>query len=347
MRPFSTILVLLSIILSGCVSETPDADPDEGRLSDPTVDPPRPRVYDLESGILSQEWSVGDWWRYKVEYTSGESYDAKIFVYDEDGQYYHITSDSRDLILRSTIQHHPNLTPVEKGTLAQSIHGVKVEDFQWPMKNGTWTGPYRDTQATWTTSFQDLQTGKGPVPGFKTEMSFPDGNPRVVHGWSPVTKWFTDLTFDFDGVAPVDVTVTLQDWGTNHTGTFPLVEFIDHVHRPFPAYTVPPDPANVPGGEATDTFVFQEEGATLMWVMFAGAGGPGDFEYSLGHSGSQASHSFPWRPTAAGSYFAWGEIEGPPTGEWGVTGTGSAQGFAFLFLEAYEVRTTEGSLPME
>jgi hypothetical protein len=343
-KPIRTILALACFALAGCTADKPPADAD-GDVPDSPSGTGAPNETPLGASISDPPaWNLGDWWQYRVDYASGESYTAKIIVYAEDGTNYYVTSEDRELVMRSTIQHYPNFGPVEKGTLANWIHGTKVNDFRWPMENGSWTDTYRDSQATWETDRTELPTGNGPVQGFRTAMRFEDGETRIVQGWSPQTKWYTEYAFDFDGIPPVDVTIRLEDWGSNHTGSFPIVELVEGVHRPFPTLVLPPDPMNLPQGESQDTFQVVQDGSSIMWAMFAAAGGNGDFEYGMGHLESQASHSFSWRPTGAASYFAWGEIADAATGEWGVTGTGAAEGSAFLFLEAYEVRTRQGSL---
>jgi hypothetical protein len=147
-------------------------------------------------------------------------------------------------------------------------------------------------------------------------------------------------------VAPTDVTFTLKDWGSNYTGSLPVVEFIDGVHRTFPAValgsTTPP-PAQAP--QSTASMKIGAAGSSLLVGMFATAGGAGDFEAQLQPtSGPGTGFSYSWRPPAAGSHFEWHEYKNPAVGDWNVAGSGSAQASAFLFLEAYEARTTQTTL---
>jgi hypothetical protein len=329
-------LVVL-VLLAGCT--TTDAD----ERTTPTDGPPLGADESRSatgSGALPV-WQVGDWWSYQVDYASGESHLAKLIVYDEDSANYYVTADDRALILRAAFTHYPTLGAVAKTDLSQTIHGVKVEALRFPMMNGTWSGAYRDFPATWTTTAATLPTGKGPVEGFITTMrNDDDGLVRITNGWSAATQWYTHFIFDFDGVAPADVTYTLLDWGSDFRGTFPVVEVIDHVHRPFPTLAVaPPDVPQAP--DALDALAdFEIQDGSILWGFFAAAGGPGLFRIQIGHESSGAYHEMEWRPGTAGGTFQWEEIEAPDAGSWGLSATGVAQSSAFLFVEAYEVRTT-------
>lgn len=339
------------LALAGCAGDAPpvpsssaaatDADPGAGGAT-----------FDFEAGIPVPLWSVGDWWQYRVEFNSGETYDSKTVVYAEDGSSYYVTSEDRELLLRSGITHYPTFGPVTKSRLNQLIHGVEVGFLRFPMMNASWEAPYRDFTGVYHSGFAQLATAKGPVPGFFTVMHHGgDGLFRMSNGWSPIPKWFTNFTFDFDGIPPLDVTITLQDWGTNYTGTLPVVELVEGVHRPFPTVVVgPPDPASPPNPSqapaATATFMKRDGGTSMLVSMFAGAGGAGSFEYRLTSAASPATgFEYAWRPTSAGSHFEWHEVTAAPAGEWRVTGGGSAQASAFLFLEAYEVMDAGVTLP--
>lgn len=310
----------------------------------------RPPEFDFTTGIAVPRWSVGDWWSYSIRYESGETYEAKFVVFSEDGSSYRVTTDDRELILRAGITHYPNIGGVVKSTLNQFIHGVEVSFLKFPMKNGTWEAPYRDFTGAYETHFSQLDTGKGEVPGFVTTMRHAgDGQVRFVHGWSPVTKWFTDFQFDFDGTGTPDVVVALRDWGTDFNGTLPVVELVDLVHRPFPTVVIgPPDPANPPGPEQPpmqDAFTIEGEGSSLLLSIFASSGGPGRFDFGVDpHSEPAMGYAMEWQPSAAGSHFAWAEHPEVPSGPYNVVGQGWAQGSAFLFGEAYEVRTTQVTL---
>ena len=339
-------VLLLAILLSGCADTGGSGPVRDTPVSEQDDEPPVP-AWDWDAGIPVPRWSVGDWWLYHVEYASGETYDAHVVVHAEDGAHYHVTADDRELLLRSGITHYPTFGAVGKSGMKQSIHGAEVEYLRFPMKNGTWSAPYRDFTGDYSTTYALLEAGDEVVPGFRTTMAdAADGSFRFSHGWSPVTRWFTDFTFDFDGVDPPDVVYTLQDWGSDFTGTLPLVELIDRVHRVFPTLAAAP-PAGAPAQPppAQETITVEQDGASLLVAMFAGAGGPGKFDFNVGPaSAPQEGYAMEWRPTGPGGHFAWREHADVPRGEWGVLGAGAAQGFAFLFGEVYEVRTSETSL---
>lgn len=336
----------VSLLLAGCLSaQGPSQDEDEDQVPSENGIAPDPSL-PLDVVPAPPPWSVGDWWVYEVAYASGETYETRFVVHAEDATSWSVTAEDRELMLRAAFNHHPNFSPVEKGSLAQWIHGQKVEDLRWPMENGTWSGKYREDEATWVTSFvPGLATAKGQVPGFTTEMSYPaDGRVRAQHSWSPVTKWFTEYSWDFDGRPPVDVTYRLKDWGADHAGTFPLVEVVDRVHRPFPAFALPvgAEAAEQPGHE--EPFKIEADGASLLWAVFAAAGGPGTFEYGLDYAEPPVDGLYAWRPTEAGSHFVWGEVPDAPVGDWKAVGVATAQVSASHFFEIYEARTTEGTL---
>ncbi len=250
---FLSFLLLGPALLAGCTEDKGPSDAAGGSDAAPTAPagagaddaPP----FDFDAGIPVPVWSIGDWWQYQVDYSSGESYDTKIVVYDEDDSTLFVTAEDRELQLRAGITHYPTLGAVAKTTLNGFIHGTEVSFLRFPMQNGTWEGPYRDFTGSYSTTYALLPTPRGEVPGFITTMNdSADGSFRFRHGWSPVTKWFTDFTFDFDGVDPPDVVFTLQDWGSGYNGTLPVVELVDRIHRVFPALgAAPPDPADPQG----------------------------------------------------------------------------------------------------
>lgn len=339
--------LVLGLAWSGCTQGSEDALdaalPTDATMG--TTDAAEPTWFNPDGTVDVPIWHVGDWWHYNVKYSSGETYDAKIVVSDDTGNY-EITSDSRELLLRAAFTHYPTFGKVNQATLNHQIHGIDVPFLKFPMQNQTWEAQYRDFTATFTSTYGTLPTGKGAVPGFTTTMvNAADGNVRLVQGWSPVTKYFTSFNWDFDGVAPNDVEFTLQDWGTGFTGTIPVLEITDGVHRVFPTFALaPPNPASPPpvaAPEARESFTLSE-GQILIWGLFAVVGGPADFEIHLVESGSgQQTHYSPWRPTAATSHFEWHEIADAPPGQWDIIGTGTAQNSAFLFLETYGVKTTQ------
>ncbi|HEX9815795.1 MAG TPA: hypothetical protein VGB18_02340 [Candidatus Thermoplasmatota archaeon] len=341
------VLTAIFVLVSGCAGGDGSEDPGAAAPTSSTTTGAGNQTDLLFGPDGSAElpgWQLGDWWDYEVKYNSGESYTTKIVVYSEDGGNYYITSDSTELLMRSAFTHYPTFGPVKKASLEHVIHGVDVPFLKFPMRTQTWEAPYRDFTGAFSTIPSTLPTGQGSVRGFTTTMTdAADGNIRMVNGWSPITKYFTSFEWDFDGVAPIDVEMKLQKWGTNHTGAVPFLEITEGAHRMFPVVAVaPPNPAAPPptsSPEARATFTAPAD-ADFLVGMFAGAGGPGNFEFTLSQPGSsQAPYSYPWRPTAAETHFEWHHVENVPAGEWNIVGAGSAQGFAFLFLEAYAVKT--------
>lgn len=342
-----TFLAAAVLLLSGCAgTDEPETVPSGSAATSPSTGAGNSTdsLFNPDGSAELPTWQVGDWWEYSVKYDSGESYTAKVVVYSEDGGNYLITSDSKDLLMRSAFDHYPTFGPVKKTNLDHVVHGVDVPFLKFPMRVQTWEQPYRDFTGAFSTQEATLPTGQGPVRGFVTTMTnAADGNTRMVNAWSPITKYFTSFEWDFDGVAPIDVDIKLQKWGTNHTGSLPVLDITEGAHRMFPVTAVaPPNPAAPPptsSPEARATFTAPAE-SDLLVGMFAGAGGPGNFEFTLSQPGSpQAPYSYPWRPTAAGSHFEWHHVEKVPAGEWNIVGAGSAQGFAFMFLEAYAIKT--------
>ena len=341
------LLVVLVVLLAGCAGDdsatTSGVTPTAGDASS-SAEP----ALNFTGGIPAPRWNVGDWWQYQVEFTSGDRFDAKLVVYAKEGGNYLVTSDNRDLVLRATFNHYPNIGPVVASSLNQFIHGVEVSYLKFPMKNGTWQAQYRDAQAQYQAQYAVLDAGAEKVPGFAATLrNQADGRVRMSYGWSPVTKWFTNVTWDFDGNAPVDVTYRLMAWGTNYTGTLPVVQLIEAAHRAFPAYAVPPPTGGTPASPQGSTAPMKvgAAGSAAILGIFAGAGGPGSFEYGLTPQGASGSpEKYEWRPAAAGSYFRWHKTENIAMGDWQVFGSGRAQNSAFLFLEAYEARTTQRTL---
>jgi hypothetical protein len=349
MRAAWLALALVTLALAGCVGndgkqndDAPhDADGTDG--DDVPAGGPDPRALPV--------WNVGDWWSYNVEFASGESYRARIVVHDEDGGNYLITPDDRELLLRAAFPHHPNFSPVAKADLSQTVHGEKVEHLRFPMANATWTATYRGAPTEYRVAEATLQTGKGSVEGFVTTIrNADDGRLRMSNGWSAEVKWYTNLTWDFDGHGPPEVTYTLNEWGSDAAGTFPVLTVRDLVHRPFPTIGVPtPDPADPPGlppddlPEATEAVAISE-GSSLLWGMFAVAGGNGLFRAQIGHESSGAYEVMEWQPSAADEHFAWAMVESPDPGQWGLSAGGAAQEWAFLFVEAFEIVAGEVTL---
>lgn len=344
------------VVLAGCM-EDGDSDSASEAGAEPGMAPPADGTLPAtETGpVKAPLWNVGDWWSYQVDYDSGESYDARFVVHAEDSGRYLVTADDRELVLRAAFTHYPTFGAVSASDLSQDVHGTKVQYLRFPLQHDNWTGTFRDFPASYTTVPGTVQTGKGPLDGFVTTMrNSDDGLVRMSNGYSPEAKWFTNFTFDFDGVAPQDVVYTLQDWGANHTGSLPVLEVVDGVHRVFPTLALPaPDPANPPAvppappavAESHDTMEIAGEGSSLLWGLFAGAGGQGVFEFSLSQPQSGAPpHHFEWQPTGFASLFEWGEIPNAAPGQWEVLCTGAAQGFAFMFCETYEVRTSDMTL---
>ncbi len=347
-----TFLAAATVLLSGCAGSDDSENPPGVSWSSATL----PAAGNATDALFGPDgsaqlpvWNIGDWWQYDVAYSTGESYTTKIVVYAEDGGNYYITSDSKELLMRSAFTHYPTFGAVKKSTLSHLIHGVEVPFLKFPMQNQTWEAPYRDFTGAFSSELTLLVAGKGQVQGFRTTMTnTADGAIRMINGWSPATKYFTYFIWDFDGAEPTEVEFNLQDWGANFTGSLPVLDITEGAHRTFPATAVaPPNPAAPPptsSPEARATFTAPAD-SDLLVGMFAGAGGPGNFEFTLSQPGSsQAPYSYPWRPTAAGSHFEWHHVENAPAGEWTIVGAGSAQGSAFLFLEAYAIKTLTADL---
>jgi hypothetical protein len=342
-----SIALLVLLLLAGC-SGTDEAAVDARQgLLPPTTSAPPPGM-DFTAGIPVPVWNVGDWWQYTVVYNSGETYDAKIIVYKQEGGKYLITTDNTDLLMRAAFNHYPTISAVTKTSLDQFIHGVQVSHFKFPMKNQSWSAPYRDFEMKYETKFATLDSPMGKVPGFTTTLHHGvDGKLRMAHGWSPLTKWFTDFTWDFDGTGPVDVTARLTSFGSNFTGTVPVVDLVEIVHRPFPTVFVPPGttPTTPNPQQSSVAFKVGAAGSTLLVGMFAGAGGQGSFQMEIAQQGGAAAPTrYEWQPTAAGSHFEWHRIPNPAVGDWHLAAEGAAQNSAFLFGEAYEARTTQATL---
>jgi hypothetical protein len=335
-------MALFVAVLGGCAGPTADESlASSPEASDtPTESATQESLFAPDGSAALPEWRVGDWWEYNVVYATGETYDSRFVVHASDASNYYLTCDNRDLLLRALFTHYPTFGAVTRSTFNHFIHGVEVPFFKFPMKNQTWQAPFRAFTAEFESHYAMLPTGKGEVPGFLTTMTdTADGNPRFVSGWSPEAKYFTSFIWNFDGVGPTDVTFTLKDWGSAHKGTVPVLEITEGVHRPFPTQAVaPPNPPTPPTGnpEARATFT-SPEGSDIVFGMFASAGGPGNFDFFIGNADRNAE--YPWRPTAAASYFSWDLYASPPAGEWNVVGAGSAQNFAFMFLEAYAIKT--------
>ncbi|MBI2077017.1 MAG: hypothetical protein HYT80_01415 [Euryarchaeota archaeon] len=339
-----SVPIIVGVVLSGCADNEPAGGAASARGTDasaPGTSAASIPGFAADGSATAPKWKVGDWWQYQITYSSGEAFDARIVVAGMDGSNYVLTSDSRPLVLRAAFSHYPTFGPVAKSTLNHMIHGVEVPFFKFPMKNQTWTAQYRDFNAAYESSFAMLPTPKGEVPGFLTTMrNAVDQKVRFVHGWSPVTRYFTSFTWDFDGTAPIDVDFKLKDWGSNLTASVPVVEFKEGVHRAFPAFAVPPATPSTTAPEPRATFTVQA-GGTLLVGFFGGAGGQGDFEIDLAQSAGTPPQAltYPWRPSAAGSHFEHHEVATGAAGEWNLVAAGAAQASAFLFVEAYGVTT--------
>lgn len=359
MRAVLVAFVLASLVFAGCTGDKPGDN--AGASGDPTgalngvleIGEGEPGIaIDPEAGFPAPVWNVGDWWEYDIAYTSGESFTSKVVVAADDGTNYLLTSDNRDLVARASFTHYPTFGPVTKADLKHKIHGADVSFLQFPVKNASYEMPFRQDTFAMTTSLATLETGRGPVEGFATTMrNVADGRIRISHGWSPEAKYFTNLTFDFDGTAPIDVTFTLKDWGSNFTGTLPVLEFTDLVDRIFPVVPLPPvnpenpQPPAPPANEPQDRFTLAE-GTTLFVGIFAASGGAASFEVDIGPLSGQAQpgYSFPYRPQAAGAHFEWHDVADISPGDWGILATGAVQFGGFLFVETFQVTETEIAL---
>jgi hypothetical protein len=340
-RHHGLMVILVAATLAGCIE---DPIPQETSAGLPTVSPPSQGTalgFNPDGTAPVPKWQVGDWWEYEVSYDSGQKYTAKIVVAKEDGANYYITATERELLLRSVIDHYPTFGAVKKSGLQHRIHGDDVPFLRFPMQNQSWEEGYRDFTGQFESTFALLPTPQGTVPGFLTTMTHAgDGLVRFTHGWSPVTKYFTTFSWNFDGTGPPDVQVDLQAWGTNFTGSIPVVELTEGVHRVFQTASVSTtNPGQAPGlpTDARATFNLPPE-STMLIGIFGGAGGPGDMEVHFSNQGNTIY--YPWRPTGPGSFFDWGERTDASPGQWTVAAYGGAQNFAFLFVEAYAVKTT-------
>lgn len=349
-------VVLVSLAFAGCTGSEPAARTDaSGLRPDPCagcIDKllPTEPAFDFDAGIPAPLWNVGDWWQYKVEYFGAlpKTYDAKIVVYAEDSEAWYLTSDNREMILRAGFNHYPTLGKVKKSDLGEFIHDQEVSFFAWPMKNGTRTGTFRDFEAAWSTTATELATGKGPVPGFASVMRRTSDSAVIAHhGWSPLTKWFTNFTFSFRGGEP-DVTFTLQDWGSNHTGELPVVTLVDKVHRLFPVANAAAPGA--PSAETRQDFKVDVGGSGLLIGYFAG-GAPGQYEWSVSPVGSTYAGGYPagpdwvWVQPGSEIRFEWIELTNVAATQWTAAGEGATNGSGFLFGEVYELHDQNVTLP--
>lgn len=347
---FPVALSLLVLAFAGC---TGSGAKDEVTISgDDFLDNkpilgvlPGEPVLDLDAGVPVPVWSVGDWWSYNVEYLGAlpKTYDAKIVVYAEDSEAWYLTSDNREMILRAGFNHYPTLGKVKKSDLGEFIHGQEVAFFAWPMKNGTGTARFRDFDAAWSVSFGELDTGKGKVPGFSSVMRRTSDDAVILrHGYSPVAKWFTNLSFSYRGGEPVDVQFTLQDWGTNYTGEVPVVTIVDKVHRMFPIADAAALAA--PTTQATESVTVAEGSSVLLGMFYGGA--PGHYEFAMRPQGYvNEGHGEAFTVADPGVKFWWVELANARAGTWLGGGGGATNGPGFVFGEMYELHDETVTLP--
>lgn len=338
--------VLASLAFAGCTAtdgedDATGAPPLDGGLGFLDVLPDEP-ILDFEAGVPVPLWTVGDWWQYKVEYLGAlpKTYDAKILVYAEDSEAWYLTSDDRELILRAGFNHYPTLGKVKKADLGEFIHAQDVSFFAWPMKNGTRTGAFRDFDAAWSVSFAELDTGKGTAPGFNTVMRRASDDAVILrHGYSPATKWFTNLSFAFRGGDAVDVQITLQDWGSNFTGEVPVVDFVDKIHRPFPVLDATAPAA--PTAQAHEQVTIASE--RILYGAFWG-GAQGEYQFCL-DGGGQLSACIGGGPSDGAPMFEWYEAPVASGTTISVAGSAATRGPGFLFGELYELHESTVPVP--
>ena len=337
-------VALVALAFAGCTGGDGGKDvglpgADQG-LALPTDDEP---PLDLSLGVAAPVWQVGDWWSYRVEFFGAlpKTYDARIVVYAEDAEAWYLTSDDRELVLRAGFQHYPTLGKVSKRDLSQFMHGQEVSFFGWPMKNGTREGPFRDFDARWSVQLAELDTGKGKVPGFATVMRRTSDDAVILrHGYSPATKWFTNLSFAFRGGNAVDVQFALSDWGSNFTGELPVVTLLDKIHRPFPVVNAgAPAP---PQGQAHQQVSIA--GDRILYGAFWG-GAQGEYAFCLKDQGTTFGACIgAGAPSDGAPEFEWYEATVTP-GTMTVSGYAVTNGWGFLFGELYEIVDETVTLP--
>ena len=177
----------------------------------------------LRAGDVEEpRWNVGDWWHYTVTSdTIDLAGEVRVVVAEvlPDGYILGIPADAE--ANAALLYHMPAIGPIGRD-LSWDVHETRFEPAQWPLRDGaewdtTWISATihltarQSHNGTWTIN----NTGQEQDAGMRYELTY-----------DPTAKWFTSYTrTGLDGT--IRQTITLTEYGTNHTGALRAPRYIE------------------------------------------------------------------------------------------------------------------------
>jgi hypothetical protein len=266
------------VLLSGCVGSGDEgvgaSVGDDGVGGDAGVAGPAPGA--------RPNWTHGDWFQFALAFDPGfgeplfDSTD-KLVVARADSSGYTLASGGRDL---AVIDAEFDQFFVGKLNLdlegAQGFSGLPFKMFEWPLEDGkSWSSPFPEfgeegdeTQSTIQLTAGLMESVLGPAgsaPGFHVHGVSAGGH-SVMYTYSSAVGWFTQFEWTDPADRPI-VSMMLQDYGANYTGTFTEVtlEPVYEKAAVMPYFVFEPEAApSVDTVEIGDQFTFLLEVVVLF-----------------------------------------------------------------------------------
>lgn len=251
-------------------------------------------------------WRVGDHWTYKL--SNGQTVTAVVVAA---GSSYEVRPTDNGTALSEAIFDFSTF-----GNLGLDLSGDtaagRVKFFDWPLEENK----------TWSFTVDGLpMRAKANLLGDTWRITANSGNATMSYTYSPQTKWFTQVRWDY-----LDFGMQLSSAGEGYRGNA-------YVADPEPRYTY------ATGGAPTGTFTVSP-GSSAVAVRWAYAGGQG-FSASVRIVDPKGTAFAPFADVAcSGAQCAGGDLSvyGATPGAWAVTSNSAGTGR--LDLTIYEVTDT-------
>ena len=250
MRALLAALLLASLALAGCSDAGKGADPPaagEGAGAPEAGGPAGGS--EASAPVLAPQWTVGQSWTWRLDSDAlREPREATTYVIAADGAGYDVGvgDDFQGAVVHPF--HLVGLGAIDAGCLCWTAHGQPVRFLRFPLRDGdTFTADFWGAPgAQVTLAAADVAAPDGPLPGFRSTVSYSGGGTFLAADYAPALGQFVRVASYFGGEEPFAEAV-LTGTGTGGDGiAFRVTDLARFGANAGDASSLAPHPVTIP-----------------------------------------------------------------------------------------------------